>query len=115
MERAAVTASSIHYFTYMGDVYYDFRTVFSPLSSGSQIIPYIGGGMGDAAVHFGSSTFANTFHHHENEFAYQGMTGLTFVSASMPNTDWAIGYRYLGTDNHNVHANNLELGIRFHS
>jgi len=106
--------SSTHYFTYMGNLYYDFNTVFSPSASGWHVVPYIGGGLGDAAVHFGHSSFTNTFHHNENIFAYQGMAGLTFVSASMPNTDWSLGYRYLGTDKTNLHANNLELGIRFH-
>jgi len=105
---------STHYFTYMGNVYYDFNTLFSPSSSGWHIAPYIGAGLGDAAVHFGSSNFSNTFHHHENDFAYQGMAGLNFVSASMPNTDWLIGYRYQGTDSDNIHANSLELGVRFH-
>ncbi len=105
--------SSTHYFTYMGNLYYDFNTVFPSSNSGWHITPYIGGGLGDAEVHFGSSSFASTFHHHDNSFAYQGMAGLSFTSASMPSTDWVIGYRYLGTDQDNLHANNLEAGVRF--
>jgi len=103
-----------HYFTYMGNAYYDFNTVFSPSSSGWHVVPYIGAGLGDAEVHFGSGNLATTYHHHDNDFAYQGMAGLSFISASMPNTDWWLGYRYLGTDSDNIHANNLELGVRFH-
>lgn len=106
--------SSTHYITYMGNLYYDFNTIFSPSASGWHVVPYIGGGLGDAAVHVGHSDLATTFHHHENDFAYQGMAGLTLVDESMPNTDWSVGYRYLGTDGSDVHSNSLELGVRFH-
>jgi len=102
------------YLTYMGNVYYDFNTVFSASGSGWHVVPYVGGGLGDAEVHFGSGDIVTTYHHHENDFAYQGMAGLSFVSASMPNTDWSLGYRYTGTDSDNIHANSLELGVRFH-
>jgi len=106
--------SSTHYFTYMGNLYYDFNTLFPSSGSGWHVAPYIGGGLGDAAVHYGTSSFGNTFRHHENDFAWEGMAGLNFVSSSMPRTDWALGYRYLGTDTSNLHANSLELALRFH-
>ena len=106
--------SGTHYFTYMGNLYYDFNRAFPSSNSGWQVVPYIGGGLGDAQVHLGNSSFSNTFRHHDNDFAYQGMAGLTFVSDSMPHTDWSLGYRYLGTDQDNLHANNLELAIRYH-
>lgn len=104
--------SDTHYITYMGNIYYDFN--FGMPVGGWTFKPYLGAGVGDAAVHFGNSSLAGTFHHNKDYFAYQGMAGLNFVAASMPNTDWSLGYRYLGTDNHNVHANNVELGVRFH-
>lgn len=106
--------NATHYFTYMGNVYYDFNRVFPSSGSGWHVTPYVGAGLGDAALHSGTVSFRTTFRHHEDSFAYQGMAGLTFVSASMPNTDWSLGYRYLGTDKDNLHANNLELGVRFH-
>jgi len=105
--------SGTHYLAYMGNIYYDFTKVF-PSSSGLQVVPYIGAGAGDAQIHFGNSGVATTLHHHESTFAYQGMAGLGFISPSMPNTDWFVGYRYLGTDENNLHANNLEAGVRFH-
>jgi len=103
-----------HYFTYMGNLYYDFNSLFGASSSGWHIAPYVGAGLGYAAVNYGDNSFSNTFHHHDNTMAYQGMAGLTFTSASMPNTDWSVGYRYLGTDSNNLGASNLELGVRFH-
>lgn len=106
--------SSTHYFTYMGNLYYDFNRAGAVSSAGWHVLPYLGAGLGDAAVHYGSGGVANTFHHHTNNFAYEGMTGLNFVSASMPTTDWNLGYRYLGTDSPNLNSNNLELGVRFH-
>jgi hypothetical protein len=101
-----------HYFDYMGNVYYDFNTIF-PTNSW-KIVPYIGGGAGDASLNYGHATIASTFHHHTNEFAYDGQGGLSFVMPSMPMTEWYVGYEYLGTDNHNIDANNAKLGVRFH-
>lgn len=108
-------SSATHYLSYMGNVYYDFNSAFGPRDSGWHVAPYIGAGIGDAAVHYGNNGgVGTTFRHHENHFAYQGMAGLTFVSASMPNTDWNIGYRYTGTDSNNINSNNAEVGVRFH-
>lgn len=108
--------SNTHYFTYMGNVYYDFANSYTMSNSGWSVSPYIGGGLGDAAVHYGNNgnNFTSTFHHHDNTFAWQGMAGLNLASASMPNVDWTIGYRYLGTNQHNIHANNAEIGLRYH-
>jgi opacity protein-like surface antigen len=107
---------STHYISYMGNLYYDFTGMFSTAYNGWAIVPYIGGGIGDAEVHYGSNgnNFSQTFHHHSNDFAYQGMAGLTFVSAAAPNVDWSIGYRYFGTDSSNINANNVEIGLRYH-
>ena len=102
--------SSTHYFTYMGNLYYDFNSIMPA----SPIRPFIGAGLGDAQIHYGRGSFSNTFHNHSNDFAWQGMAGINYVMPSMPATDWSLGYRYLGTDKQNLHASNLELGIRFH-
>lgn len=100
------------YFTYMGNAYYDFN--MNLMSGGTMAItPYIGGGIGDAQVNYGDSSFSQTFHHHNNTFAYQGMAGLNITDASMPNTNWYIGYRYTGTDDNNLDASNLEVGLRY--
>lgn len=105
---------STSYFNYMANAYYDFNWLLPTSSSGWHITPYVGGGIGDAAVHYGSRGFSTTFRHHDNTFAYQAMAGLTFTSVSQPNLDYSVGYRYLGTDERNVNANSLELGIRLH-
>ena len=99
-----------HYYTYMGNLYWDIGSV-SGSYSGWQVTPYIGGGLGDAQIHRGASGISGTSS--ENSFAYQGMAGLTFASASMPNTDWSLGYRYLGADDTNPRASNVELAARF--
>lgn len=107
--------SGTHYISYMGNAYYDFNRMLGSSSGSSwQVVPYIGGGVGVASVRFGHANVGDTFRHHDNTFTYQGMAGLGMVSASMPNTDWSIGYRYLGTDKHNIHSNSAELGLRFH-
>ncbi len=104
-----------YYFSYMGDVYYDFNQLaFSPDSSHWRIVPYIGGGLGAASYHYGQSNFANTFHHNDTDFAYQGLAGVTLVSDAMPNLDWVLGYRYVGVDANDIQANNIELGVRWH-
>lgn len=101
-----------HYISYMGNLYYDFNGAF-PLGGGVKVSPYIGGGLGDATVHYGHGSISRTFDSHNNEFAYQGMAGLNFTSPTMPNTDWQFGYRYTGSSGHNVDANSLELGLRY--
>ena len=106
----------LRYFNYMGNVYYDFSNTHSWTTSGWNISPYIGAGAGLAEIHRGNGNFATAFHHNTNAFAYQGMAGLTFASASMPSTDWVLGYRYLGTDRENgqkLSANNVEIGLRY--
>ena len=106
--------SSTHYFTYMGNAYYDFKKAVYNSKSGWNVAPYIGGGLGVATVHFGNSSFSNTFRNGDDFFAYQGMAGLNFTASSMPNTDWRIGYRYQATDTHNINSHNAEVGVRFY-
>jgi len=102
-------ASSTHYFTYMGNAYYDFGR-WAANSGSVRIVPYLGAGVGDATVHFQRNGSGDAL-------AYQGMAGLSFICASMPNTDWSLGYRYQGSDETHgsrLNANNIELGVRFH-
>ena len=104
-----------NYITYMGNVYFDLKNLIPTTHFGGWAIgPYVGGGAGDAQVNYGHNSLVTTFHHNHSQFAYEGMAGLNFTSPSMPNTDWRIGYRYLGTDETNIHSNNLELGLNFH-
>ncbi len=118
--------SSSHYFTYMGNLYYDFNGLNAGSNSNWKVIPYIGAGMGDATVHLSNSDFAGRYTVHDDAFAYQFMAGVTLENAAMPNTDWLIGYRYFGTEDvdgtdnagigesQRLHANNLEVGLRWH-
>ena len=101
-----------HYYTYMGNLLYDFNGAFSSNSSGWRVVPYVGGGIGDAQIHNGDGVSSAS--RNNNSFAYQGMAGLTLVSSAAPNTDWSLGYRYQGTDTDDPHANNVELGVRVH-
>jgi len=113
-----------HYFTYMGNLYYDFLSLRSTMPW--QLVPYVGAGIGDATIHLGQDNATGRYSEQGDAFAYQFMAGLTFETQYMPNTDWSLGYRYLasddvsGTDNagfshsERIHANNLELAARFH-
>ncbi|MBV8938755.1 MAG: outer membrane beta-barrel protein [Alphaproteobacteria bacterium] len=95
-----------HYYSYMGNLYYDIGGWNMGMAKNLQITPYLGAGLGDATVDKSG---------HSNSFAYQGMAGLNFTSASMPNVDWSLGYRYFATSgNSSVHANNIEAGVKFH-
>jgi opacity protein-like surface antigen len=106
--------SDTQYFTYMGNLYYDFNTIFPQPSSGLHIAPYVGGGLGGVAVHLGDDSFSDAFDDTDSEFGYQLMAGVNLVAASMPNTDWVLGYRYLSADDNDFRAHNVELGLRFH-
>lgn len=105
--------SDTYYFTYMANGYYDFNQ-YGVSTNGMRITPYLGAGIGVADYRFGQSNFANTFHHHNTDFAYQGMAGLNFICDSMPNVDWVLGYRYTGAGTDDIEANNLEIGLRYH-
>lgn len=116
--------SDAHYFTYMGNLYYDLNALNYD-SSSLKIVPYVGAGLGDATIHMSNSDFAGRYTEQGDAFAYQFMGGLGFTSANMPNAVWSVGYRYLasddisGTDNiglsnsERLHANNIELAARF--
>lgn len=116
--------SPSHYFTYMGNLYYDFDSFksYTPF----KVVPYLGVGLGDATVHFNETDNTGSFTEHDDVFAYQVMAGVNFVVDQMPNTEWFLGYSHLGsenidaTDNAGFHtskrlsANNVDLGLRFH-
>jgi opacity protein-like surface antigen len=101
--------------TIMANAYYDFNKYIG-------FTPYIGAGLGDAQVNFPRATGFGSTKSTDNVFAYQGMAGISYVPASMPQTDWSLGYRYLGTletrysgaklDNINTHS--AEIGLRYH-
>lgn len=105
--------------TLMGNVYYDIRT-------NSNYTPYIGAGIGGARIGFDKSNGFSTTKSSDNQFAYQFMTGVSYTPDSMPNTDWSLGYRYLGTSGpsyktttgkvsfDNINESNIELGLRYH-
>ncbi len=98
-----------HYFTYMGNLYYD-ADFMKMSASGLRIVPYVGGGLGAATLH-GDGRESGT------AFAYQGLAGLTLRCDSMPSVDWSIGYRYTGSNEihgRDLDADNVELGLRFH-
>lgn len=75
---------------YMVNAYYDLPLENSPWS------PYVGGGIGLADVHLSPTQPGNTSGH-DSEFAYQGLAGIGYTAASIPNTQWTLGYRYLAT------------------
>jgi len=105
---------NIHYFTYMGNAYYDFNSAIPTSEEGLRVVPYIGAGLGGASVNRGSGSIRETYNHNNDTFAYQGMAGLSLASTTMPNVAWTIGYRYLGTEEHNLSAHNVEIGARIH-
>jgi hypothetical protein len=107
----------LHYFNYMGNAYYDFFKFSKRSESRWHLNPYIGGGLGVTSIHTGKGGFSVTFNHHTNAFAYQGMAGLSFDDVDTPNMQWIIGYRYQGSESVNgikLHANNVEVGLRYH-
>ncbi|MCI5049212.1 MAG: outer membrane beta-barrel protein [Rickettsiales bacterium] len=73
---------------YMANMYYDIPT-------GGRFTPYIGGGMGMVLYDFDSSNFA--VDDQDFNFAYQLMTGIYYSPASLPNSDWGVGYRLFGS------------------
>lgn len=104
--------------TFMANLYYDFGTQ-------NNWTPYIGVGVGNAHVKFGTNQGLGNTDSTDNTFAWQGMLGLTYATRDNPDARWLIGYRYLslnqpsfstGTDNvklSRVHEHALELGLQY--
>ena len=100
----------------MFNAYYDIIT-------GTQLTPYIGAGAGMMWWDLESPALATD--DIDGVFAYQLMTGAYYSPESIPNTDWGIGYRYIGTGDpeftnnlastieHDYDSHNVELLARF--
>ncbi|MAR56238.1 MAG: hypothetical protein CMM93_03560 [Rickettsiales bacterium] len=107
---------SIDAHAFMANLYYDIAT-------GTQFVPYLGGGIGFASFDADSSTLA--IDESSTEFAYQGMVGVSYTPRSVPDTEWNLGYRYFGTQDpefsdaagntieHEYNSHNVEVGARF--
>lgn len=78
--------------TLMGNAYYDFH-------NSSRFTPYVGAGVGQAFVSFPKNAGLNTTDKKDNVLAYQAMAGVSYNPASLPCTDWTVGYKYLGFEN----------------
>jgi opacity protein-like surface antigen len=98
---------------YMANVFYDFPT-------NSAWSPYVGAGLGLASLHFSRSSGAGNSDETTTEFAYQAMLGMGYTPASLPNTQWSLGYRYLATSDasfgnasveYSTHS--IEVGAKF--
>lgn len=89
---------------------------FYDIDTGTQWTPYFGGGIGFAFSNVTSSTL-NIDDNDEN-FAYQGMLGVTYAPQSLPDTEWGIGYRYFGSESPSVTdsaGNNIEYDVDSHN
>jgi hypothetical protein len=113
-------------FSYMGNLYYDLRSMSHWFSRQSQFVPYIGGGLGGTSVRLPRNSGLGATDDHDNVFAYQLMAGISYVASSMPNTDWSLGYRFFNANDpefdagagkvrlDDLRSNNIELGVRWH-
>lgn len=71
----------------MLNMFYDFQT-------GTSFTPYVGAGLGAAFVDVDSATLG--INDQDEVFAYQGMLGVAYSPELLPDTQWGIGYRYVG-------------------
>lgn len=96
---------------------------FYDIVTGTQLTPYVGAGAGMMWWDFDSPALATD--DVDGVYAYQLMTGVYYSPESIPNTDWGLGYRYLGTADpeftsnlgtkikHDYSSHNVELQARF--
>lgn len=100
-----------------------FANAYYDIITGTQLTPYVGGGLGIMWWDLDSPALATD--DVDGVFAYQLMTGVYYSPESIPNTDWGVGYRYLGTADpeftnnlgtaysHDYDSHNVELLARF--
>ncbi|MCB1539177.1 MAG: porin family protein [Rhodospirillales bacterium] len=104
----------------MGNAYYDFNT-------GTGFKPYVGAGVGQGFVKFPKGQGLGNSDSTQNVFAYQAMAGVSYTPESMPQTDWSLGYKYMGFEKPSfsdgagghvklgsLHENAIEAGMRYH-
>ncbi len=91
---------------YMFNAFYDFKT-------GTPWTPYIGGGVGIAELNLSTSSNAGNTSGHDSEFAYQGLVGVAYAPVSIPNTQWTLGYRYLGTSDPSFSGPNGDINSKY--
>ena len=92
---------SISSTAYMFNTFYDFATQ-------SQWTPYIGAGVGMATVHLSANSGVGNGDSSDTTFAYQGLAGIGYSPTSLPNTQWLVGYRYLGTSDAKLGGTTVE-------
>lgn len=105
--------------SYMGNLFYDFRNA-------SRWSPYIGAGAGLANIHLPRTSGLGNTENSDNTFAYQLMAGVGYSPASIPLTEWTLGYRFFSAGEpefntagasklkvQDINAHSVELGAKF--
>lgn len=102
----------------MGNVYFD-------LHNDSRFTPYVGAGGGMARVGLRKSAALGNTGETDTKFAYQFLAGIAYAPASIPLTEWTLGYRYFVVPTpefstattplklNNYKYSDIELGARF--
>lgn len=102
----------------MANMYYDWHTDTS-------LSPYVGVGIGRAHMKFGTGEGLGNSDNGDDVTAWQAMAGIAYVDASMPNTIWTVGYKYIDFDQPSfssaggdieldpVHEHTIEFGVNY--
>jgi opacity protein-like surface antigen len=111
-------SDDIHMITYLANAYYDFNNP-------TQWTPYVGAGVGGAAVKLTKTSGLGNTTNSDSVLAYQFMAGFTYAPTSIPMTEWGIGYRYFTANSpsfrtaganlslDDITSHNLEATARF--
>lgn len=108
----------LHSWSTLGNVFYDVR-------NGSKFTPYVGAGAGWAFSTLRTGSGLGNTSERDNGFAYQFLAGLSYAPASIPLTEWSLGYRYFMLNDMELNAtggglklqdnasHSVEIGGRF--
>ena len=88
---SAAAAGEYHVTSVMANAYYDFGNYIG-------WIPYVGLGGGMASIEIDTPNSFGTTNDKDDVFAYQAMVGIGYAPATLPQTEWSVGYRYFGTE-----------------
>jgi opacity protein-like surface antigen len=103
----------------MANLYYDWHihTSFSP---------YVGVGVGQAQMKFGTDQGLGNNDDSDNVTAWQAMAGVSYTNPSVPNVTWSLGYKFIDFDQPSfssssgdiklnpVREHAAELGVNYH-
>jgi opacity protein-like surface antigen len=95
IEDIKTTGATISGLNGVASTSYMFNAYYALPTAGA-LKPYIGGGLGVTTLDLSTVSGLGNTNTSDTKLSYQGMAGVAYSFASVPDVEWTLGYRYLG-------------------